>query len=140
MSGLRKCVLKINYQKINPLRAGIFPVVMPLLLLRQAPFQSRKARKIAIECNPLTSPFDRKGSEPRIGHARASNVGRDTKLFEDILMSRSWLNHLAMRLTKQVITKAVCQYVNAPLKAGRQQKQNGRDMPGHCKNPQAMTR
>jgi hypothetical protein len=72
---------------------------------RHLPLQVRESRIIAIERDPLATPFDGERCEPGIGNSGSLRFRLDAKSLEDIPVPVSWLCDLAMGLSEQIFAK-----------------------------------
>src|SRR6266852_3209250 len=70
------------------------------------PLQAGKSRKIAVEGDPLATPFDGERCVPGIGDAPRTRVSADAELLEDVPVPFAGLHDLAVRLPAQILAKA----------------------------------
>src|SRR5437899_11586719 len=73
---------------------------------RHLPLQPREPCIIAIERDPLATPFDGERCEPGIGNTGSSRFRLDAKSLKDIPVPLSWLYDLAMGLSEQIFAKS----------------------------------
>src|SRR5262245_31892625 len=66
------------------------------------PCESREPRIVAIECDPLATPFDGERCEPGIANTGSAGFRLDAKSLEDIPVP---LSRLAMGLSEQIFAK-----------------------------------
>jgi hypothetical protein len=70
------------------------------------PCEPREPRIVAIECDPLATPFDSERREPGIGNTGSARFRLDAKSLEDIPVPLSRLYNLAMGLSEQIFAKS----------------------------------
>ena len=71
------------------------------------PCESWEPRIVAIERDPLATPFDGKCCKPGVAHARPARVSLDAEAFEDIPVSLTGFHDLTMGLPEKVFTELV---------------------------------